>query len=180
MDLAWLKDFGGFIKDLATVVLPIIGVMVGAKLASRSADDQWLKKERLTAYLDLIDQLTAMLKQFAVGMKVSKFGHHAEGSDHDEASVLWEWQEQMDGLERAEVKAKILGGHLGFVYESTADDLIGEMLEALDDPDITEAHWDALSSRGHDLRAALEKSAAADLEVPIIRSKRRLWERQRM
>lgn len=176
--MTWLKDFGGFIKDLATIILPILGVMVGAKLASRSTDDHWLKNERLTAYLELIEQLEVMLKQFAVGMKVSKFGQHAPHSDHDEDSVAWEWQEQMNELERAEVKARILGGHLGTVYEDTADDLIGEMLDAIEDPDITEDEWKALSSRGHDLRRALHKSAKADLEVPVIRKKRKLLSRR--
>lgn len=172
MDLAWLKDFGGFIKDLATVILPIVGVMVGAKLASRSADEQWLKKERLTAYLELIEQLSGMMKHFAVGMRVSKFSRHNPSCDHDDDSVAADWQEQMDELERAEVKARLLGGHLGSVYEATADDLIGEMLDAIDDPVITPAEWDALTWRGHDLRAALEKSAKTDLAVPVIGKKR--------
>lgn len=170
MDLAWLKDLGGFVKDLATVILPIVGVMVGAKLAGRSADQQWLKRERLTAYLELIEQLSSMRKQFAVGMKVSKFSGHVESDDHNADTVDWEWHEQMEDLERAEVKARILGGRLGSVYNATADDLVGDMLDAVEDPDITEEEWDALTRRGNRLQDALEESAKADLEVPAHRS----------
>lgn len=74
----------GLIKEVATVVLPIVGVMAGAKLAGRSADEQWLKKERLAAYLELIDQLSSMAKHFALGMRVSKFSQHEESEDHNE------------------------------------------------------------------------------------------------
>ncbi|MET3812435.1 hypothetical protein [Arthrobacter sp. UYEF3] len=45
------------------MILPIVGVMVGAKRASRSVDEQWFKNERLVAYLDLIDQLSVMHQQ---------------------------------------------------------------------------------------------------------------------
>lgn len=172
MDLAWLKDFGGFIKDLAAVILPIVGVMVGAKLTRRSADDQWLKKERLAAYLDLIDQLGDMLKHFAVGMRINKFGGHDESEDHNADTVEGEWHDRMDDLERAEVRVKILGGQLGTVYSRTANGLISEMLDAIDDPDITDAQWRALSMRGHSLRSALEDSAKIDLEVPVVKTKR--------
>ncbi|WP_427117034.1 hypothetical protein [Pseudarthrobacter scleromae] len=178
MDFAWLKDFGGFIKDLATVILPIIGVTVGAKLTRRSADDQWLKKERLAAYLDLIDQLGEMLKHFAVGMRMNKFGRHDESEDHNADSIEAEWHDRMDALERAEVRVKILGGQLGTVYNRTANGLISEMLDAIDDPDITDTQWRALSMRGHSLRSALEDSAKIDLEVPVLRTRRILFRRK--
>ncbi|MET3812434.1 hypothetical protein [Arthrobacter sp. UYEF3] len=107
-------------------------------------------------------------------MKVTKFSHHTEDSGHSDASVTWEWQQQIDELERAEVKANILGGQLGTLYRETADDLIGEMLDAIDDEDVTEDQWDALSVRGHDLRRALVKSAKSDLAVPVVRARRKL------
>lgn len=174
MDLAWLKDFGGFIKDLATVVLPLLGVLVGARLASRSANDQWLKKERLVAYLALIDQLEAMLSQFSVGMKVSKFDGDADEYGHDYEGVEWAWHQQMDELQRAEVRVAILGGRLGDVYDSTAHELISEMLEAIDDDSITLDEWMELARRGRDLQDALIASAKADLEVPVIRRNQKL------
>ena len=48
-----------------------------------------------------------------------------------------------------------LGAQLGALYEDNADDLTGEMLDAIDDADVTEAQSDALSCRGHNLRRAL-------------------------
>jgi hypothetical protein len=173
MDLAWLKDFGGFIKDLATVILPLLGVLVGARLASRSANDQWLKKERLVAYLALIDQLEEMLSQFSVGMKVSKFDGDADEYGHDYDGVELAWHEQMDELQRAEVRVAILGGRLGAVYDSTAHQLISEMLEAIDDDSITLDEWTELARRGRDLQDVLIASAKADLEVPVIRRVRK-------
>ncbi|MEV7132171.1 hypothetical protein AB0N24_04715 [Arthrobacter sp. NPDC093128] len=110
-----------------------------------------------------------MRKQFAVGMKVSKFSGHVKSDDHNADTVDWEWHEQMADLERAEVKARIFGGRLGSLYNASADDLVGDMLDAIEDPDITETEWDALTRRGNHLQDALEESAKADLEVPVHR-----------
>lgn len=82
----------------------------------------------------------------------------------------------MEELDRAETKALLLGTPLGNVYNATANDLITDMLDALDDQNVTEAEWDQLTSRGNALFRALKKSSEADLEVP---ASRKTWLRFR-
>ncbi|GAA4375586.1 hypothetical protein [Paeniglutamicibacter cryotolerans] len=169
MDWGIAKDILGIVKDIATIVLPLAGVLVGAQLARRTANEQWLKKERLTAYLGLIKQLRDMNQRFAVGLRVSKFREDAAAHGHDFNGVTWAWQESMDELQDIEVSIRLLGGRLGKVYEESADGVIFDMLVAIDDDEITEEAWDELLACAGNLVEALEESAALDLQVPVAR-----------
>lgn len=169
MDWGTVKDVLGVVKDIATVVLPLAGVLVGAQLARRTANEQWLKKERLTAYLELIKQLRGMVQRFAVGLRVSKFRTDAAEHGHDFDGVTFAWQDSMDELEDIEVSVRLLGGQLGKVYERNAHGIILDMLDAIEDDEITEDEWNGLLRRAEDLITALEESAARDLQVPIAR-----------
>lgn len=161
-----MKNVLSVVKDIATIVLPLAGVLVGAQLARRSANEQWLKKERLEAYLKLLQHLREMTRRFGVGLRVSKFRAEAAEHGHDFEGVSWGWQEDMEELEHIEVSIRLLGGRLGALYEATADDLISEMLDAIDDDEISEPEWDHLLGRAHQLIQTLESTAAADLHVP--------------
>lgn len=167
MDWGTVKEILGVVKDIATIVLPLAGVLVGAQLARRTANEQWLKKERLTAYLELLKQLRNMVQRFAVGLRVSKFRADAAEHGHDFDGVAFAWQDSMDELQDIEVSVRLLGGQLGKVYEKNAHGIILDMLEAIEDDEITEDEWNELLRCAEDLITALEESAARDLQVPV-------------
>lgn len=169
MDWGTVKDLLDVVKDIAAIVLPLAGVLVGAQLARRAANEQWLKKERLAAYLELIKQLRDMVQRFAVGLRVSKFRANAADHEHDFEGVTLAWQDSMDELEDIEISVRLLGGQLGKVYERNANGIILDMLEAIENEEIQEDEWNELLRRAEDLITALEESAARDLQIPVAR-----------
>jgi len=158
----------------AAIVAPLIGVWVGAQLSDRSSEDAWLRDQRLAAYLELLDQFEALIRMFAVGQRVSRFRPEAAEHAHDFEGVELAWMDATRDLTHTEMRISILGGKLGQIYESHANDLLADMFDALEDKAIDEAAWDKLVARGHAIHESLEKSARDDLKVPIARPRPRL------
>lgn len=165
MDRETATGIAGILKDLATILLPLAGVSVGAQLARHSANKQWLQKESLNAYLELLKILRDMVQRFAVGLRVGKFRINAADHGHDYKGVTIAWQDSMHHLENIEVSIRLLGGQLGQVYEQGAHDVMLNMLDAIQDDNISEGEWDDLLTCTEELITALEESTAQDLKV---------------
>lgn len=63
----------GILKDAATIVLPLLGVLVGARLARGAAETNWLRQERLKMYVDLIAKFEAVNSIFRGKVQIARF-----------------------------------------------------------------------------------------------------------
>ena len=153
-----------WLKDSATVVLPLVGVWIGASLTRRSTDESWFREQRLAAYLDLLDHIEAMVRTFSVGLRVSKLRPEAAAEHgHDFAGVEIAWQDQMDELRRLELRVSLLGGRMTDRYQRLADVMWSNMLDEISNPEPTEERWDQLADSGQRLIGMLERTAREDM-----------------
>ena len=155
-----------WVKDVFTIIGPLIGVWVGTRLSGRSTDERWLREQRLQAYLALLEHMERLVQQFAVGLRVNKFGaENAVNHGHDLEATEQSWHDLIDDLRHFELRVSLLGGQLGDRYERLADVQWSNMLDAIENKAVTEEEWDHIVSRGRQLIGMLERSARQDMGV---------------
>lgn len=177
MDLAWLKDFGGFVKDLATVILPIIGVIVGARLASRAAEKNWLRQERLKMYVELVSKLEAVNTLFSGKLHTERFkaGPVTKGSlRHAEyKAVLQEFYDAFAPLTLTSMNLRILSPrHEHGLHDELSDAWIRMITLATHaNTTVTQQQWDRCSRASNDLVLRLVAESRKELAIPHIKAR---------
>lgn len=151
---------------LVTGVVTLVGVWIGSHLSRRTSERDWVREKRGDAYLELLDLLVEINSTFAVGLRVSRLRtDEAAEHGHDFEGVEELWRDQIDELEHIELRVNMLGGNLTKVYRDKANDLIADMMNALDDDEIDEDTWNQIVSRGHELIDDLVAMGRKDLGI---------------
>src|SRR5690606_34628068 len=136
---------------LGLVIAPVgalSGVAVGSWLSRRNEADRWLREQRLRLYVDLIDLVTAINRQFATEVAVSTLEADAAAeAGHDFEGVELVWQDRHTELEHLERRLALLGGAVQEIYAARVEPVIAQFFDAIDDP-VGEAEWSAIAVAG--------------------------------
>lgn len=155
-----------FLGVLVTGLVTIFAVWIGSHLSQRLSEKDWVREKRGAAYLELLDLLLEINSTFAVGLKVSALQTEAAmAHGHDFEGVEELWRSQINDLEHIELRVNMLGGNLTEVYRQRANDVIADMLDAVDIDEISEKEWNAISRRSRELVDELVAIGRADLGI---------------
>jgi hypothetical protein len=160
---------------LVTGVVTLVAVWIGSRLSRRGSERDWVREKRGAAYLELLDLLIEINTTFAVGLRVSNLKvDSAIEHGHDFEGVEDLWRSHIDDLEHIELRVNMLGGNLTKVYRDKANDLIVDMMDALDNDEITEDEWDLIVRRGRELIDDLVEIGRDDLGIITDKLNRKL------
>lgn len=163
---------------LVTGLVTIFAVWIGSHLSRRLSESDWVREKRGAAYLELLDLLIEINSTFGVGLRVSKLRTDAAiEHGHDFEGVEDLWRSQIDELEHIELRVNMLGGNLTQVYRDKANDVIADMLNALDSSEVSEKEWDSIVHRGQELVDELVAIGRKDLGI-VVDKKFRIGARQ--
>lgn len=172
MDWNSAKEVMGLVKDIATIVLPLLGVLVGARLAGMTAEKNWLFQDRLTMYVDLIAKFEAANAIFSGQLKTIRFigdpvnlgasGHKAY------KSVVDEFYAAVSELTLVSTVVRILNR----AYEDELHDQFSDhwirMIGVVDygNTTMTSEQWDACGTASGQMVLRLIHQSRRELAIP--------------
>jgi hypothetical protein len=166
------KELMGLTKDVATIVLPLLGVLVGARLAGRTAEKNWLRQERLKMYADLISKLETMNSIFSGKLHTARFtGSPVQlgtpGYDKYK-TVLDQFYAAVPLVTEAAMNLRILSPK----FESGLNDELSDhwirmiALATHANKTVTSQEWDRCSSASAEIVLRLVKESRKELAIP--------------
>lgn len=154
---------------LGLIIAPVgalVGVVIGSWLSRRDETNRWVREQRLHLYVELIDLLTAINRQFATELMVSTLrADSAAEAGHDFEGVEVLWHDRQTELEHLERRLSLLGGAVRDAFAKHVESTIVRYFAAIEG-DVSEAEWQAIVVAGHDAIEALTAAARADLGIP--------------
>lgn len=166
------NELMGLIKDAATLVLPLLGVLVGARLAGQSAEKNWLRQERLKMYVELVSRLEAVNALFSGKLHTERFkgGPVTKGSArHDEyKTVLQEFYDAFSPLTLTSMNLRILSPrHEHGLHSELSDAWIRMITLATHaNTSVTQQQWDRCSKASAELVLRLVAESRRELAIP--------------
>lgn len=114
----------GWGNVLVAVVSPLValaGVMLGAGMSAQNEAGEWLREQRLTAYLDYLDNVVALSRLFRTDLGATKF-HNADYEEADpvatksydelDPAARESFERLLDRAQHAGERLQLLGGPL--------------------------------------------------------------------
>jgi hypothetical protein len=164
-----MQVFLGIIAAISPV-LALVGVWLGARLSDLQEGGRWLRDQRQQIYVEYLDLLTALIRSFGVGMRVSKFGGQAAvEAGHNFRGVEDAFHDSLDELHHIELRLELVMGDDVREAKQRMDGFIANIFEATDSNDITNDRWNEIQEDGWDSLDELQRSMRSELGVKSTR-----------
>lgn len=166
------------VTTVIAILAPIfgfIGVLVGVRLSARHETTRWLRDERKAAYIEYLDLLTALVREFSGQVRDDKFtgrlrGEQGRRSGSEIAGALAKerdeaFSSQVQNIQHQNLRLELLmGSDVGHHY-ANARDAVDVMVDAWKDAYPTEETWEEAADRMHRAIAILKVVMRRDLGV---------------
>jgi hypothetical protein len=164
------KELMAIVKDVATIVLPLLGVLVGARLAGKSAETNWLRQERLKMYVDLIAKFEAVNSTFSGMVRTARFGDGpiSQGTQRQASykRVVSEFHARVSEVMEVSTNLRILSRHYDEEVHDELSDLWIRMIALADSGNTPEHEWDDCITASGLMVVRLIDESRRELAIP--------------